>query len=366
MSPPAIYIPGKPKRSWNSFANSISKGRRSCRSHTRRRMRPAGTAPFNSATDGWSQIPPIQHSTIRRRAMRLGTKRTGMDILRQNIRYATRGLAKNTGLMKMGFSIFIFCACGLLARAQTGTVSGPSDREHPAGPQAAVTARFDMPKSRNPLKAYSADEVPEPVLANSSRLDRLIRDGKLYLSLKDAIDLALENNLDLAIARYNLPIADTDILRTQAGGFFRGVNTGVVQGTPGGGVGGFGAGAPGAGAGGTTGGAGGAGAGASGLVQSTLGIGTNVSSYDPILTGTTSLEHLIEPLGNLQLYGVPALSANTGIVDFNYSQAFPTGTSFSLEVDNNRQTSNSIFNSLNPTLNSYYRFTVQQQLLAGF
>ena len=79
----------------------------------------------------------------------------------------------------------------------------------------------------------------------------LVRDGKLYLSLKDAIDLALENNLDLAIARYNLPIADTDILRTQAGGFFRGVNTGVVQGTPGGGVGGFGSGAPGAGAGGT-------------------------------------------------------------------------------------------------------------------
>ena len=115
---------------------------------------------------------------------------------------------------------------------------------------------------------------PQPVLVNSPRLDRLIRDGKLYLSLKDAIDLALENNLDLAIARYNLPIANTDILRTEAGGFFRGVNTGVVQGTPGGGVGGFGTGAPGAGAGGTTSGAGGAGAGASGLVQSTLGAGT--------------------------------------------------------------------------------------------
>ena len=73
-----------------------------------------------------------------------------------------------------------------------------------------------------------------------------------------------------------------DILRTQAGGSFRGVNAGVVQGTPGGGVGGFGTGAPGAGAGGTTGGAGGAGAGASGLVQSTLGAGTAVASYDPV------------------------------------------------------------------------------------
>src|SRR5207302_1323898 len=82
---------------------------------------------------------------------------------------------------------------------------------------------------------------------------------------KDAIRLAMENNLDIAIARYNLPIADMDILRTKAGGVFRGVNAGVVEGTPGGGVGGFGTGAPGAGAGGTTAGAGGAVAGASGL-----------------------------------------------------------------------------------------------------
>ena len=78
------------------------------------------------------------------------------------------------------------------------------------------------------------------------------------------------------------------------------------------------------------------------------------------------IEHLTTPLGNLQIYGVPALQLNTGTVNLNYSQAFPTGTSISMEVDNNRQTANSIYNSLNPTLNSYYRFTVQQQLLAGF
>ena len=152
--------------------------------------------------------------------------------------------------------------------------------------QTSTSFRLEMPKSHNPLSAYSPDKVPEPSLANSSRLEQLIHDGKLYLSLKDAIALALENNLDLAIARYNLPIADTDILRTKGGGFFRGVNTGVVQGTPGGGIGGYGAGAPGAGAGGTTSGAGGAGAGASGLVQSTLGAGTLVSSYDPTISVT--------------------------------------------------------------------------------
>ena len=123
--------------------------------------------------------------------------------------------------------------------------------------------------------------------------------------MKDAISLALENNLDIAIARYNIPIAAADVLRTQAGGSFRGVNTGVVQNTPGGGVGGFGSGSSGAGAGGTSGGAGGAGSGASGLVSSTLGTGTNVSSYDPAITGTFSIEHYTEPLSNIAIYGVP-------------------------------------------------------------
>jgi outer membrane protein TolC len=223
-----------------------------------------------------------------------------------------------------------------------------------------------IPHSYNPVKAYAPSTVPKPDLANSNRLQQLIRDGKLYISLQDAIDLALENNLDLAIARYNLPIADTDVLRTKAGGSFRGVNTGVVQGTPGGGVGGFGAGAPGAGAGGTTGGAGGAGAGAAGLVQSTLGIGTAVPSFDPILAGNGGIEHQTLPLANLQLYGVPELQTNIGAANLNLSQGFSTGTTYSFEVDNNRQTTNSIFSSLSPQLGTFFRVTVQQPLLAGF
>lgn len=240
--------------------------------------------------------------------------------------------------------------------AMTATASGQVNANIP----------LEMPKSRNPLNAYAPDEVPEPQLANSPRLTQLVRDGKLYLSLKDAIDLALENNLDLTIARYNLPIADTDIRRTQAGGFFRGVNAGVVQGTPGGGVGGFGAGAPGAGAGGTTGGAGGAGAGASGLVQSTLGTGTPVQSYDPAITGAVGAEYQTTPLANLQIYGVPSLQLNTRQSNFGYTQAFPTGTSFSVMFDNSRQTTNSPYFNLSPVLNSMFRISFQQELLAGF
>jgi outer membrane protein TolC len=235
-----------------------------------------------------------------------------------------------------------------------------------AGAQTSAPVQFDMPRSHNPFTAYSGSYVPEPVLANSPRLDKLVKDSKLYLSLNDAIDLALENNLDLAIARYNLPIADTDLFRTKAGGSFLGVNTGVVQGTPGGGVGGLGTGAPGSGAGGTTGGAGGAGAGANGLVQSTLGTGTAIRSYDPSITADIGDEHQTSPVANLQSFGVPSLQANTGNFDINFSQAFPTGTSLGFQFQNTRQTTNSPFFPLSPTLNSVYRVTLSQQLLAGF
>ncbi|HWH59014.1 MAG TPA: hypothetical protein VN682_15410, partial [Terriglobales bacterium] len=95
----------------------------------------------------------------------------------------------------------------------------------PAAASAPVAApevhdSFDRLERRswNPLNAYRGVTVPAPNLDNSPRLDTLVRDGKLYLSLRDAIDLALENNLDIVIARYNLPIAQADILRTSAGG----------------------------------------------------------------------------------------------------------------------------------------------------
>jgi outer membrane protein TolC len=219
-----------------------------------------------------------------------------------------------------------------------------------------------MPKSLNPVAPYRPDSVPEPNLVNSPRLDQLIRDGKLYLSLRDAIALALENNLDLAIARYTLPIAETDILRTQAGGAFRGVNTGVVENTQGGGS----ASGAGAGAGGTSGGAGGAGAGAGGLVQSTLGSGAPVHSYDPQVIGKLSLQHETEPLYDLQEYGVPSLRFNTATVNGSFLQAFATGTSIEFDFYNNRQTINSPYVALTPALNTQWTFTVQQQLLAGF
>src|SRR5215469_12383103 len=68
----------------------------------------------------------------------------------------------------------------------------------------------------NVLAPYGARHVPNPDFTNTVRIDQLMRDGKLYLSMDDAIALTLENNLDLVLARYNLNIADTDILRSRA------------------------------------------------------------------------------------------------------------------------------------------------------
>jgi outer membrane protein TolC len=253
-------------------------------------------------------------------------------------------------------------------RAQMLDAPAPALRATLTAPSApgVSTLRLDIPHSHNPIDAYRPSTVPQPNLANSPRIDALIHDGVLEISLNDAIALALENNLDLAIARYNIPIARADVLRTQAGGSFRGVNTGVVQNTPGGGVGGFGTGGSGAGAGGTTGGAGGAGTGASGLVQSTLGAGTIVSSFDPMLTGNLSYSNQTLPVSNINIYGVQSLHSTLITGDVGYAQAFPTGTSLSAAFNNDRLTTNSIYTYLLPELDSSYQVTVQQQLLAGF
>jgi outer membrane protein TolC len=239
------------------------------------------------------------------------------------------------------------------APPQTSTVSGgiPFDQlRHP---------------SFNPIDAYRGKSVPPPNMANSVQLNSLIKNGKLYLTLRDAIDLALEDNLDMVIARYNLPIAQMDILRTAAGGSVRGVNTGVVSGTPGGAQGGLGGGS-GAGAGGTSSGAGGAGAGASGLVTSTLGTGTSVSNYDPFVSITSYDDHTRQILPNTVTSGVQLYEQNTILANFSYAQAFPTGTSLQVVWNNNRQSTNSPNNSFNPEFSTYSQVYISQQLLAGF
>jgi outer membrane protein len=215
----------------------------------------------------------------------------------------------------------------------------------------------------NLIAPYTPRHVAEPNLANTARIDSLMHDGKLYLSLNDAVALALENNLDIAIARYNLNIADTDVLRAKAGAQILGVNLGVVQNTPGGGVGGIGS-QVGSGTGGTSLGAGGAGAGAGGIVSSTAGglFGPLITSFDPVLTGLFQSDHA----SFIPTSPFAGSYQGTTTANFAYTQGFQWGTNLSVGFNNTRTTSNSAFQTVSPALNSGFQFKLTQHLLQGF
>jgi outer membrane protein TolC len=217
----------------------------------------------------------------------------------------------------------------------------------------------------NPFARYVPRNVPPPIFTNAPKLGELVQNGKIMLSLDDAIAIAVVDNLDIAIARYTLPIADTDILRTKAGGSFLGVNTGVVQNTPGG-TGAIQAGVGGAGAGGTTAGAGGAGIGAGGFVGNTTGAGPPPPNFDPILSANLGLQRATTPQVSTFVTGSSVLLQNSGQVNFGYNQGFSPGTALSVTFNNTRFTTNNRRNATNPTLTSSFQATVTQHLLQGF
>src|SRR5208282_331380 len=280
------------------------------------------------------------------------------------MRFLGLALRMRLGIAALSVAAFLF-----------GTSAVPCwSQEPPAAPtpQNTPEARpipvlnYTQPASHFPnlVAPYTPRRVASPNLANSGRIDSLMRDGKLYLSLNDAIALALENNLDVAIARYNLNIADTDVLRAKAGATILGVNAGVVQNTPGGGIGGIGASA-GASTGGTSLGAGGIGAGTNGLVSSTLGLGPQITSFDPVISGTFQEDHA-ESVSSSLFNGVPILQQNTGTVNFSYLQGFSWGTNVSVGFNNSRVTSNVPFTTYSPLINSSLRLQLTQHLLQGF
>lgn len=215
-----------------------------------------------------------------------------------------------------------------------------------------------------PWKPYMPTKVAPASFANSVRLDNLVKEGKIYLSLSDALALALENNYDIAIARYNLDIADTDILRSRAGAALNGVNSGVVANTLGGAASTL---AGGGGPGGTTVGSGGAGSGSAGLVLTTSGAGPLPETIDPTITGTIQLERAKQPQTNLLFSGgKSALSTNTDQYNFTYNEGFVTGTSLQVGFNNSRVTTDNPFDSYSPQLTSSFKATITQNLLQGF
>jgi outer membrane protein TolC len=200
--------------------------------------------------------------------------------------------------------------------------------------------------------------------ANAATLKNYLHDGKIYLSLSDAILLALQNNNDIRIARVNLDIADTDILRAKAGSPLRGVSTGLIENTLGGSSSTI---TGGGGPGGTTNAVGGSGAGASGLVLSTNGGGPLPENMDPVVTGALEYETVVSPQSNLLLSGGrSSTTSNTSTYNFTYAQGFATGTLLNVAYNNARVLSNNPFNTYSPNITTSMKFTGTQHLLQGF
>ena len=215
----------------------------------------------------------------------------------------------------------------------------------------------------NPIAPYLGTSIDTPSVFNSPRLNDLLKNGKIYLSLGDAVMLTLENNFDIAIARYNLNIADTDIVRSRAGASLLGVPTGLVTGTLGGSSSTL---ASGGGPGGTSAGASGAGAGASGLVLTANGQGPTPTVSDPALSGTVQFERATTPEPNQFITGAPTLIQNTNGYNFQYQQGYRTGTTMTIGFQNSRVTTNSFRSGYSPELQSNFKAQINQHLLNGF
>jgi outer membrane protein TolC len=272
-------------------------------------------------------------------------------------------LSRSLTVVRLPFCLAAVVLCGMLPIALRAQEAVPPTAPQPQ-PQLIHLKDYSVPRSAFPnvLRPYAPEELAFPSLSNSPRIDSLLRDGKIYLSIDDAIALALENNLDLEIARYNLNIAEADLLRARAGASILGVNTGVVQNTPGGGVGGLG-GTVGSGTGGTTVAAGGAGTGTNGLVSSTLGIGAPITSFDPQVTSTLQLDK--NETESTSPFSTPLLAQNTYTADFAYTQGFQWGTVMSVGFNNTHLTTNNTTGFLTPQLNSNFQFRLTQNLLQG-
>jgi len=283
-------------------------------------------------------------------------------------------------MFSMRMSLSTWLLAGLLSSftfVLSATGEGPEAAGQPSGlpatPQPAASPSYSAPDYSRPphafpnvLAPYQSQAVPEPNLGNSPRIDQLLHDGKVMLSMNDAIALALENNLDLVLARYNLNIADTDILRAKGGANVLGVNTGIVQNTPGGGTGGL-SGTVGSGTGGTSVAAGGVGTGTNGLVSSTLGIGSPITSFDPVLSGTLQMDrNYLESTSIFTQVPNGVANTNTGTANFSYLQGFHWGTDLSVGFNNTHTTTNNKTATFTPSLSSGFQARLTQPLLQGF
>ncbi len=234
-------------------------------------------------------------------------------------------------------SIAVLCA--LLVAAPPSFAQEPSPPERPRW-YSGIT------------RPYKARPLVPVNVSNSSRIDALLRAGNLYLSLSDAIALALENNLDVEIERYEFSIAEADLLRARSGANIQGIPTGVLPGVP-------------TGANLALLGSSSAGLGASGDVSALSQLGFGLS-FDPFVTGNLNFGHTTSPQSNTVFTGTSALVTTNQTANFGVQQSFLTGGTVALNYDNIVENQNSFRSTVNPFTTSSLDLTFTQPLLQGF
>jgi outer membrane protein TolC len=210
----------------------------------------------------------------------------------------------------------------------------------------------------NIFDSFAPLRVPQAGLENSPRLKDLIRDGKLWLSLQDTVALALENNLDIDVARFQIPLAQTDYLRTRAGSAARGVTGETISTALYAGAIGSSSATGGSGSSTSAGGAGYSGGGATSL--------GSVGCCDPFVGVSAGWNQSTTPLGTTVLTGLASVNSTYNNYSAFYGQGFMTGTSIVAGVTGWRSTTSALTALVNPEVPSYLGITLSQNLLNGF
>jgi outer membrane protein len=250
-----------------------------------------------------------------------------------------------------GAGFFFVISLALMAPSSLAQAPQPKTPDYSANPRA-------FPQIFSP---YKQRHFPPPDLTNTKTLSEMIRDGKIELSLTQLAAAVIENNLNLAVARYENYFAQTDLLRTRSGQAARGVQE-------------VGAAIPdalfssaiGAGLGGGAGFAGGvAGVGSISGATKTLSVQPR-GAFDPALTFDASWDRTTSPLNTVVVAGSPVVTTNTTFFDFGWQQAFATGTSFSVDLANQLQRSTQQALIYNPDVITRMSIIAVQQLTNGF
>ncbi len=234
------------------------------------------------------------------------------------------------------------CACSLAAQEPT---------IEPVRPSAFIAER-----------PYLPPDVPPIRLENSGRIGSLVRAGMLYLTVQDAIALALENNIDIEVARYNPILSEWQLERSQAGGALPGVPSSASQaGNVANGQGVVGSQAA---AGVSTGGNGGNGPSATNATIAQ--IGPIAQTLDPVIQESTVFSHQTAPQADTVQSVLPVLVSNTRNASFNYTQGFLIGGNVTVSYRDSYLNENAPTDVLNPSSAPSLSISYQQNLLRGF